>query len=81
MVADPRDEEANRNPEPTVYVPLAQVSDAMTARNNRLFPLTWVVRTEIEPRFMKEPIERELSDHRDGKRRSAHPLWRFGKAG
>ncbi len=61
VVADPRDEEANRNPEPTVYVPLAQVSDAMTARNNRLFPLTWVVRTEIEPRFMKEPIERELS--------------------
>jgi putative ABC transport system permease protein len=61
VVADPRDEEANRNPEPTVYVPLAQVSDAMTARNNRLFPLTWVVRTEIEPRFMKDPISRELS--------------------
>ena len=60
VVADPRDEEANRDPVPMVYVPLAQVSDAMTARNNRLFPLTWVVRTEIEPRFMKAPIEREL---------------------
>jgi putative ABC transport system permease protein len=60
VVADPRDEEANRNPEPTVYVPLAQVSDAMTARNNRLFPLTWAVRTEIEPRLMKGPIEFEL---------------------
>jgi putative ABC transport system permease protein len=66
VVADPRDEEANRNPEPTVYVPLAQVSDAMTARNNRLFPLTWVVRTEIEPRFMKGPIERELIDATGG---------------
>jgi putative ABC transport system permease protein len=32
----------------------------MTARNNRLFPLTWVMRTEIEPRLMTVPIEREL---------------------
>ena len=55
VVADPRDEEANRDPVPMVYVPLAQVSDAMTARNNRLFPLTWVVRTEIEPRLHEGP--------------------------
>jgi predicted permease len=60
VVADPRDEEANRDPKPTVYVPLAQVSDAMTARNNRLFSLTWSVRTEIEPRLMRGPIEREI---------------------
>ena len=60
VVADPRDEEANRDPRPTVYVPLAQVSDAMTARNNRLFSLTWSVRTEIEPRLMRGPIEREI---------------------
>jgi predicted permease len=60
VVADPRDEEANRTPEPTVYLPLGQVTDAMTARNNRLFPLTWVVRTEIQPRQMTAPIEREL---------------------
>jgi predicted permease len=66
VVADPRDEEANRNPEPMVYVPLGQVSDAMTARNNRLFPLTWVVRTEIEPRLMTGPIERELRDATGG---------------
>jgi predicted permease len=60
VVADPRDEEANRNPEPMVYVPLGQVTDAMTARSNRLFPLTWTVRTEIEPRLMTVAIEREL---------------------
>ena len=66
VVADPRDEEANRNPEPTVYVPLAQVSDAITRRNNRLFPLTWAVRTEIEPRLLRVPIERELRDATGG---------------
>ena len=60
VVADPRDEEANREPVPTVYIPLAQVSDALTARNNRLFPLTWAVRTEIEPRLMTAALEREL---------------------
>ena len=66
VVADPRDEEANRNPEPTVYVPLAQASDAMTVRNNRLFPLTWAVRTEVEPRMLRAPIERELRDATGG---------------
>jgi putative ABC transport system permease protein len=60
VVADPRDEEANRDPKPTVYVPLPQVSDAMTARNNRLFSLTWSVRTELEPRLMRGPIEQEI---------------------
>jgi putative ABC transport system permease protein len=66
VVADPRDDEANRNPEATVYVPLGQVSDAMTARNNRLFLLTWAVRTEIEPRLLRAPIERELRDATGG---------------
>jgi predicted permease len=60
VVADPRDEEANRDPVPTVYVPLAQVPDAMTARNNRLFPLTWVVRTSADSRPLTMRIEQEL---------------------
>jgi putative ABC transport system permease protein len=60
VVADPRDAEANRDPEPMVYIPLAQVPDAMTARNNRLFPLTWVVRTSIDPRGVTAALEREL---------------------
>jgi putative ABC transport system permease protein len=66
VVADPRDTEANRDPGPMVYVPLAQVSDAMTARNNRLFPLTWAIRTEIEPRLMTTPLERELRGATNG---------------
>ena len=51
-MTDARDAEANREPDPTVYVPLAQVTDAMTARNNRLFPLTWVIRTDVDPRSL-----------------------------
>jgi len=60
VAADPRDSEENRDPEPMVYVPLAQVSDAMTARNNRLFPLTWALRSSIEPRLMVTAVAREL---------------------
>ncbi len=60
VVADARDAEWNRNPEPIAYVPLAQVSDAMTARNNRLFPLTWVARTDVDPRLLSAIIAREV---------------------
>ena len=60
VVADPRDAEWNRNPEPIAYVPLAQVSDAMTARNNRLFPLRWIARTDVDPRLLSATIEREV---------------------
>jgi hypothetical protein len=41
-------------------VPLAQVTDAMTARNNRLFPLTWVVRTSMDPHAISGAAAREL---------------------
>jgi putative ABC transport system permease protein len=60
VVADARDLDANRDPDPAVYVPLAQVSDAMTARNNRLFPLTWAVRTSGNPMAFAGVVAREL---------------------
>jgi predicted permease len=45
VVDDIRDDQANRAPIPLIYVPLAQVTDAMTSRNNRLYALRWSVRT------------------------------------
>jgi predicted permease len=43
VVADLR--EAGLNAEPMLYVPVLQVPDGLTARNNGLLPLTWVVRS------------------------------------
>jgi predicted permease len=43
VVADVR--EAGLRGEPMVYVPVSQVNDGMNARNNRLLPITWVVRS------------------------------------
>ena len=42
VVADVR--EAGLRSEPMMYVPVSQVGDGMNARDNRLMPLTWVVR-------------------------------------
>ncbi len=60
IVADVRDPATGRDPAPTVYVPSAQVSDAMTSWSNRLSPLTWVVRTGVEPHLVVATIEHEL---------------------
>ena len=51
---------ANRAAEPMVYVPIDQVPDALTARNNRLFALTWAIRTSVPPRLLTSPAEIEL---------------------
>jgi predicted permease len=60
IVDDIRDDGENREPQPTIYVPLAQVSDRMTARANLLFPLTWIVRTSGSPLGAAAAIELEL---------------------
>jgi putative ABC transport system permease protein len=60
IVDDLRDDGENREPQPTIYVPLAQVSDRMTARINRLFPLTFVVRTSGNPLDAAPPVTAEL---------------------
>ncbi|HTX39334.1 MAG TPA: FtsX-like permease family protein [Bryobacteraceae bacterium] len=37
--------EAGVDRQPMMYVPVAQLPDAMTARNSRFLPVTWVIRT------------------------------------
>jgi len=60
IVADLRDTGLGRNPEPAVYVPIAQVSDGMNAFQNAALPLRWVVRTGVDPRRLGADIAREL---------------------
>jgi predicted permease len=43
VVSDTRD--AGLDPEAMVYVPVAQLPDALNARNNRVLPVAWVIRT------------------------------------
>ena len=66
VVADVQETDAQTPAEPVVYVPLAQVEDPMTARNNRLFPLTWSVRASADPRGLASSIARAISDASGG---------------
>ena len=49
VVSDVRDGGLNNEPCPHMYVPNAQVPDALNALNVRITPVAWVVRTRGEP--------------------------------
>jgi predicted permease len=50
----------NNDPGPAMYVPNAQVPDALNALNVRLTPLAWVVRTQGEPYLLSSAIQEQL---------------------
>jgi putative ABC transport system permease protein len=66
VVADVRDAAVDRDPVPTVYVPIAQTGDRMMARNNRFSALTWLVRTDVDAAAFRAVVERTLRDAAGG---------------
>ncbi len=60
VVGDVRDGALNRDPGPAMYIPNAQVPDALNALNVRLTPLAWVLRTHVEPMTLRAPVEEQL---------------------
>jgi putative ABC transport system permease protein len=62
IVGDLRDNGLNNNPQPTMYVPQAQIPDKFNAALTGLAPLAWVVRTTVEPHSLIPAIQKELSD-------------------
>jgi predicted permease len=60
IVADVRD--AGLDPEPAMYVPVAQLADWLNARNNRLRPIIWTVRMDGKHPFPAPRIQEELFD-------------------
>lgn len=59
VVVDVNDAGLDR--EPAMYIPVAQVSDWMNARNNQLLPLIWTIRTDeaqssVVPRLQQELV-------------------------
>jgi putative ABC transport system permease protein len=66
IVGDVRDGGLNQDPQPTMYVPFAQVTDGVTALNSRLSALGWVVRTRGEPHALSVAIQKQLRDASGG---------------
>jgi putative ABC transport system permease protein len=60
IVGDVRDQGLDNKPDPIMYVPVAQVTDGVTALNNGIIPITWTIRTSVEPYSVSKEIQREL---------------------
>ena len=60
IVGDVRDGALNQNPGPGMYLPNAQVPDAIQALNVKLTPLAWVVKTHGDPRPLRGAVEEQL---------------------
>jgi predicted permease len=60
IVADQRDGALNQNPQPEMYIPNGQATDAIQALNVKLTPLAWVIRTRGEPMKLRAPVEEQI---------------------
>ena len=60
IVGEVRDAGLNNEPGPRMYVPQAQLPDAVNALNVRITPVAWVVRTRVEPYSLGQPIQEQL---------------------
>ena len=60
VASDVRDGGLNQDPQPTMYVPQAQIPDAANALNVRLTPIAWVVRTHAAPQTVSAAVQEQL---------------------
>jgi predicted permease len=60
VVGDVRDGGLNNEPGPHMYVPNAQVPDALNALNVRITPVAWVVRTQGNPYGVSNAVQEQL---------------------
>ena len=66
IAADVRDDGLNNTPGPIMYIPVSQVTDGMTALNEEILPIMWVVRTKVAPYSLSQDIQRELREASGG---------------
>jgi predicted permease len=60
VVGNVREFGLNNEPPPMMYVPQAQVNDALTALVNKILPIAWVVRTSMDPMTLATTVRREV---------------------
>jgi len=60
VVGDIRGNGLNNDPAPTMYIPQAQVPDAINELNARLTPMKWIVRTRGNPLILSAAIQEQI---------------------
>jgi putative ABC transport system permease protein len=60
IVGDTREQGLDNKPNPSMYVPVAQLKDGVTKLNNGFIPASWVIRTSVEPFSVSKEIQEEL---------------------
>ncbi|MBM3768353.1 MAG: FtsX-like permease family protein, partial [Acidobacteria bacterium] len=60
IIGDVRDNALNADPQPRMFIPISQQTDAINALNVRLTPLAWVVRTHGNPATVSPAIQEVL---------------------
>ena len=55
-----KDSGLSRRVEPTLYLPIAQLTDAATALFDSRQPIAWAIRTKVDPYSLSADIQREL---------------------
>jgi predicted permease len=62
VVGDVRAQGLNRDPGPMMYVPQAQMPDALNALNVGIAPMAWIVRTELSSAALSNTIQTTLRE-------------------
>src|SRR5262249_51750513 len=62
VVADSRDDGLNQDPGPKMFVPQAQVPDAVNALNMGIAAMAWVVRTRVPPMQVASGVQQALKE-------------------
>jgi putative ABC transport system permease protein len=60
IVGNTRTAALNREPDSMMYTPIAQMPDGMTALNSRMNPMYWIVRSQVEPHSLANPMAEAL---------------------
>ncbi len=66
IVGDIRDGGLNIDPGPTIYIPIAQMPDGITALNSRVATTRFVARTAVDPRSLTSSIQKALEQASGG---------------
>jgi predicted permease len=60
VVGDSRDDALNQDPQPKMFVPQAQIPDAVNALNTRISPMAWAIRTRVPPLSLSTEVQSQL---------------------